>query len=73
MNKIKLLWINIKARFNVIYIPNFRMFLNLQEFAWKSLIGKCAIIDSRIVESNGGFKYQQMEISKLPVSKTHSY
>lgn len=73
MNKLQLLWIDIKAKFEVIYIPNFQNFLYFQQLAFKNLFGKMTIVDSRKVKSNGGFKYYQMEISKLPFSKTHNY
>lgn len=77
MNKLELLWmniwINVVARFDVIYIPNFKTFLYFQAISWKSLIGKMGIVQSRDVTSNGGFKYHQLNITKLPFSEKHSY
>ena len=49
---------------------DFNNFLWFQKRAFKCLVGKEGIIDSREVKSKGGYKYIQLEISKMPVSKT---
>lgn len=41
--------------------------------AWDAVRGKIIIIDDKIVESNGGFKYFQINISKRPVDKKADY
>jgi hypothetical protein len=38
-----------------------------------ALRGKIMIIDDRIVKSNGGFKYFQINISKKPLDKNADY
>jgi hypothetical protein len=37
------------------------------------LRGKVGLIDRDEVESNGGFKYEQLTLSKLPLSQEHTY
>ncbi len=47
-----------------------RTFLRL---AWKGLRGKVAVMDTRLSEANGGYKYINLVITKLPVSAEHTY
>lgn len=53
-----------------IYKWNFKNFLWFQKRSFRCLFGKEAIIDYRGVKSNSGYKYLQLEIAKIPVSKT---
>ena len=48
-----------------------KTFFWYQKRAWKCLFGKECIVDSREVKSKGGYKYIQLEISKLPFSKVN--
>lgn len=43
------------------------------QLAWKALRGKIIIVDTKITESTGGFKYFTAHISKRPLSKDHDY
>lgn len=45
-------------------------FLWYQIRSWKALGGKEIIVDSKKVISKGGYVYLQVNISKLPLSKT---
>ena len=73
MNKLKMLWMSIKAKCEIIYIPNLQNFLYFQKLAWQSLLGNMTVMSGREVKSKGGFKYRQIEISKLPISSNHNY
>ncbi len=73
MNKIRMLWIRTKSKIDVVYIPRWSNFIGFIGYAFGSLSGKYAVMDGREVSSNGGFKYYQMEITKLPCSSRHVY
>ena len=55
-----------------LFKSDFTNFLWFQKRAFKCLVGEEGIIDSREVISNGGYKYKQLEISKMPLSKTNA-
>ncbi len=41
--------------------------------SWKMLWGKIGIMDTELMDSNVGYKYKAFIITKLPVSKEHTY
>lgn len=53
-----------------LFKSDFNNFIWFQKRSFKCLVGKEGIMDSREVNSKGGYKYLQLEISKMPVSKT---
>jgi len=58
----------IKARVDFIK-TNIINFLWFQKRAWANLFGKETIVDGREVESNGGFKYNQINLTLIPFNK----
>lgn len=69
MNKLKHLLIKFKAKWDVVYHPNILNFIWFSKIARLGLIGKVGIMDSRYVRSKGGFKFLQLEITRLPIRK----
>ena len=47
--------------------------LSFLKLSWKALWGKICIMDTELMESNAGYKYKALIISKLPVSIKHTY
>jgi hypothetical protein len=45
----------------------------LLRWSWLALRGRLGFMDGRVVTSKGGFKYYQVEVSRLPVSAAHTY
>ena len=45
----------------------------LFQYVLLAVRGKLALIDRGEVESKGGFRYEQLTLSKLPVSREHTY
>ena len=41
--------------------------------SWKALRGKIGIMDTELMDSNAGYKYKAFIITKLPVSREHTY
>lgn len=68
MRKIKIIVFTINAKF-WLFKSDLKNFIWFQKRAFKCLFGKEGIIDSRVVKSKGGYKYLQLEISKMPISK----
>ena len=52
---------------------NFSMAKFLFKYAILTLFGKAGVMSSGPSFSNGGFKYYDITISKLPLSKDHKY
>ena len=46
------------------------LFLKL---SWKMLRGKITLLDTELMSSNVDYKYKAYIISKIPVSKKHTY
>ena len=46
---------------------------SFMRLSWKALRGKICIMDTELTEARGGYKYKMLIISKLPVSKEHTY
>jgi hypothetical protein len=63
----KIGWIDAKLW---MFKSNFKRFVWFQKRAFRCLFAKEGIIDSREVRSRGGYKYLQIEITKVPLSKT---
>ena len=43
------------------------------KLSWKVLRGKIGVMDTELMNSNVGYKYKAFIISKLPVSREHTY
>lgn len=72
MNKLRLLKIKISHRVRW-YLGNIRLCFWFIARAWDAIRNKIIIINADIVESNGGFKYYQINISKRPLDKKADY
>jgi len=69
----KLWWYRLTIKwdyFGKFQVNNALVFL---EMAWLSLRGKFGIIESNAITSKGGYKYLQLNVSRLPVSENHIY
>ena len=61
---------NIKYRFVYSVVWNVSTFATLFGWSIRALLGKLMFIDCKPIESNGGFKYLMIYLSRKPVSKT---
>jgi len=66
-------WRHWKIVWQARYKPRVSLCFTFLQWSWEALRGKLGVIDGRIVTSNGGFKYYQLEISKLPLSEKNTY
>lgn len=63
----------LKAELKVNVVWRIKAFLYFVWLGWLALRGKIAIMDDKVVESKVGYKYYDFWISKLPLSKKHTY
>ena len=70
-------WPEIKYKFKYGYIYKWQRqaitAFSFMKMAWKALRGKICIMDTELMDSNAGYKYKALIITKLPVSTKHTY